>query len=172
MSVPPDRLMELMKGQQAGMDQPPPMASDASPTDQTPPMAAPMSTPEPKLGSREGALVNLGLAMDLIEQALPAIGSESPEGQKALSALRTLTGILGAKKANTNELKQSEILQMLQALPQAGGATPESRALSAAPQVPGMNPQAIPAPPSPPKMGEPGGAPGGMPPGMPPQPPM
>jgi hypothetical protein len=192
MSVPPDELMKLMKGQQSGMDQPSPEDSLASPTDGTPPMASPMSTPEPKLGSREGALVNLGLAMDLIEQALPAIGSESPEGQKAIAALRTLTGILGAKKASTNELKQSEILQMLQALPQAGGATPESRALSAAPQIPGMNPQAIPAAPTPPQMGEPGGAggmpggmppggmpggmpggaPGGMPPGMPPQPPM
>jgi hypothetical protein len=129
--------MEMMRSQR-GAEQPSPMASEASATDQTPPMSAPMSTPEPKMGNKEGALVNLGLAMDLIEQALPALGSESPEGQKALNALRTLTGILGGKKESTNELKQSEILQMLQALPQAGGATPEGKALAAAPAVPGM----------------------------------
>ena len=114
------------------------MASEASATDQTPPMSAPMATPEPKMGNKEGALVNLGLAMDLIEQALPALGSESPEGMKVLAALRTLTGVVGGKKDSVNELKQSEILQMLQALPQAGGATPEGKALAAAPAVPGM----------------------------------
>ena len=129
--------MEMMKAQR-GAEQPSPMASEASATDQTPPMAAPMSTPEPKMGNKEGALVNLGLAVDLIEQSLPALGSASPEGQKVLAALRTLTGVIGGKKDSVNELKQSEILQMLQALPQAGGATPEGKSLAAAPAVPGM----------------------------------
>jgi hypothetical protein len=137
MSVPPDKLMEMMKSQR-GAEQPSPMASEASATDQTPPMSAPMSTPEPKMGNKEGALVNLGLAIDLIEQSLPAIGSASPEGQKVLAALRTLTGVIGGKKDSVNELKQSEILQMLQALPQAGGATPEGKSLAAAPAIPGM----------------------------------
>jgi hypothetical protein len=90
------------------------------------------------MGNREGAMVNLGLAMDLIQRALPALGSSSPEGVKVLSALRTLTGVIGSKKESIDELKQSEILQMLQALPQAGGATPEGKALAAAPAIPGM----------------------------------
>ena len=137
MSVPPDQLMNLMRSQR-GAEQPSPMASEASATDQTMPMASPMSTPEPKMGNKEGALVNLGLAMDLIEQSLPALGSESPEGAKVLSALRLLTGVVGGKKDSVNELKQSEILQMLQTLPQAGGATPEGKALAAAPAIPGM----------------------------------
>jgi len=34
-------------------------------------------------------------------------------------------------------LQQSEILQMLQSLPQAGGATPEGKAIAQAP-IPGM----------------------------------
>lgn len=146
MSVPPDQIMEMMRAQR-GAEQPSPMASEATATDQTPPMSAPMSTPEPKMGNKEGALINLGLAMDLIEQALPALGSESPEGMKVLSALRTLTGVVGGKKDSVNELKQSEILQMLQALPQAGGATPEGKALAAAPAIPGMQmPGATPQP--------------------------
>ena len=107
-------------------------------------------------------MINIGMAMDLLEQSLPALGSESEEGQKALTAIRNLTSVLGPRKNKTNELQQSEILQMLQTLPQAGGATPEGKAMAAAP-VPGMPPASggMP-PPSPP--------PGGMP-GLP-QPPM
>jgi hypothetical protein len=104
-----------------------------------------MSTPEPKLGSKEGAMVNLSMALDLIEQSLPALGSESEEGIQALSAIRTLSKMLGPRKNKTNELQQSEILQMLQTLPQAGGMSPEGNALAAAP-TPGMPPGGMPQP--------------------------
>ena len=146
MSVPADKLMELMSGPRSagggapsGMNMPG-MAPAAAPSDaETPPTAAPMSTPEPKLGSKEAAMINLGMAMDLMEQSLPALGSESEEGQKTLRAITVLNGILGQRKAKTNELQQSEILQMLQALPQAGGAAPEAKAIQQAP-IPGMPP--------------------------------
>lgn len=102
-------------------------------------MASPMSTSEPKMGSREGALINIGMALDLIEQSLPALGSESEEGRQALSAMRALNSALGPRKNKTNELQSAEILQMLQSLPQAAGASPETRAMSRAP-IPGMPP--------------------------------
>ena len=142
MSVPADKLMELMRGpRSAGAAAPMPQAPAAPMTDaETPPTAAPMSTPEPKMGSREAALINIGMAMDLIEQSLPALGSESEEGKKALDAIRNLTGVMGPRKAKTNELQQAEILQMLQSLPQAGGASPEAKAIAQAP-IPGMPPQ-------------------------------
>jgi len=142
MSVPQDKLMELMRGSRsAGAQSPMPEApsSEAMSDAQTPPMASPMSTPEPKMGSKEAALINIGMAMDLLEQSLPALGSESIEGQKALGAIRQLSGLIGPRKGKTNELQQTEILQMMQALPQAGGATPEGRAMASAP-VPGMPP--------------------------------
>jgi hypothetical protein len=47
--------------------------------------------------------------------------------------------LIGPRKGKTNELQQSEILQMLQTLPQAGGATPEGKAMAQAP-IPGMPP--------------------------------
>ena len=108
MSVPADKLMELMRGpRSAGAAAPMPQAPAAPMTDaETPPTAAPMSTPEPKMGSREAALINIGMAMDLIEQSLPALGSESEEGKKALDAIRNLTGVMGPRKAKTNELQQ------------------------------------------------------------------
>jgi hypothetical protein len=144
MSVPSDKLMELMRGSRSASAPSPspdetPIAGSISDAE-TPPRASPMSTPEPKMGSKEAAMINIGMAMDLIEQSLPALGSESDEGQKALAAIRSLTGVMGPRKNKTNELQQSEILQMLQTLPQAGGATPEGRAMAQAP-VPGMPPQ-------------------------------
>jgi hypothetical protein len=150
--------MEMIKAQRAPaggaapaeMETPTGAISDT----ESAPMSSPMSTPEPKMGTREGAMINISMAMDLIEQALPALGSESPEGQKALSVLKQMSGILGGKKEKTKELQGTEIMQMLQNLPQAGGATPEGKAMAAAPAIPGM------APP----------APGGMPPGGAPQP--
>jgi hypothetical protein len=118
-----------------------------------------MSTPEPKMGNREAALINIGMAMDLIEQSLPAIGSESDEGRKLLAAIRSMTDVIGAKRNKTGELQQSEILQMLQTLPQAGGATPEVKAMQQAPAIPGMG-ASPPPPPAPALMPMPGATPG------------
>ena len=152
MSVPADKLMELMRGSRSANAPMPEAPQAAGMSDaETPPMASPMSTPEPKMGSKEGALINISMAMDLLEQSLPAFGSESVEGQKALNAIRQLSGLIGPRKGKTNELQQSEILQMLQTLPQAGGATPEGRAMAQAP-IPGMPPQGGGMPPPPPPM--------------------
>ena len=140
MSVPPDKLMELIGKQQGNPAEAPPPDTVSMSDPSTAPMSAPMSTPEPKMGNREGAMVNISMAMDLIEQALPSLGSESIEGQKALAAIRSLTGLIGPRKQKTNELQQSEIIQMLQNLPQAGGGTPEGRAMSQAPMVPNLPP--------------------------------
>jgi len=161
MSVPPDKLMELIGKQQGNPAESAPETPTAMSDSTTAPMSAPMSTPEPKMGNREGALVNISMAMDLIEQALPSLGSESPEGQKALNAIRALSGLIGPRKQKTNELQQSEIIQMLQNLPQAGGATPEGRAMSQAPMVPNLPPMpgAAPSPMSMPGAGGGGASP-------------
>jgi hypothetical protein len=157
MSVPSDKLMEMMRGPRSagggnpsginmpgsglGVEEPMGMS-----TEEAPPMAAPMSTPEPKMGSKEAAMINLGMAQDLLEQSLPSIGSNTPEGQAILAAINQINKTLGPRKNKTNELQQSEILQMLQTLPQAGGATPEGKAISQAP-IPGM-PPGMPQPPA------------------------
>lgn len=143
MAVPQEELMKMIKSQRdqatpGGMVQTTEetVMSDAT----TPPMAAPMSTPEPKMGSKESAMLNLSMAMDLLNQSLPGIGVSSKEGKQVLDAIRVITGILGPDKERTDELQPTEILNMLQTLPQAGGATPESKAMSSAPAIPGMMP--------------------------------
>jgi len=138
------RLMEEQRGKKAEAEMPEMETEgeeeEVETEESASPMAAPMSTPEPKMGSKEGAMVNLGLAMDLIKRALPAIGSDSEEGKKVLSAIKVLADITGKSSDGMEELKKAEILQMLQTLPQAGGATPEGKAMAAAPAVPGMMP--------------------------------
>ena len=147
------QLMALMQG--AGGETPGGVSVGEAPPSSPPPMPTPMSTPEPKAGVKEAALVNVSMAMDLIEQALPAIGSESPEGQKLINAISALTTVLGPKKQKAGELQNAEILQLLQNLPQAGGGTPGSRMIAGAPPNLGlMNP------PGAPPMPQGGGAPG------------
>ena len=148
MAVAPDKLMEMIKNQRdgatpKGVPPTPEMPSPGMSDSATPPMGAPMSTPEPKMGNKEGAMVNLSMAMDLLKQSLPAVGADSEEGKKILAAIRTITGVLGSKQDSASALQPSEILQMLQTLPQAGGATPEGKAMAQAPAIPGM---AAPAP--------------------------
>lgn len=147
----PEQLLQLMQqgsSPTAGMGadtsaMPTADMSDAS----TPPMSAPMSTPEPKMGNIEGAKVDLANASDLIERSLVAFGAESPEGKAVLKILRELSGILGPRKDKTKELQPAQILSMLQSLPQAGGASPEQKAIQQAPLVPGMQmPGAAPQP--------------------------
>jgi len=172
MGVPSDKLMEMIKSQKdgatpGGLPQAPEGPGNIS-DNSAPPMGSPMSTPEPKMGNREASMINISMAMDLLEQALPALGSESGEGQKLLSAIRTMTGIIGPKKSKVNELQPTEIMQMLQTLPQAGGATAEGKAMQQAPQIPGMSPGGGMPPPTPSGAGggmppPPGGMPGGMP---------
>lgn len=146
MAVSSEELMRLMqeeRGKKAGSEMPEMEEGEEEEVEteeSASPMAAPMSTPEPKMGSKEGAMVNLGLAMDLIKRALPAIGADSEEGKKILSAIKVLADLTGKNTDGMEELKKSEILQMLQTLPQAGGATPEGKAMAAAPAVPGMMP--------------------------------
>ena len=145
-------LMAMMSQQPTGGALPP----GAPSPDVSTPMTDPLTTPEPKYGQREAALINVSMALDLIEQALPAVGSETPEGKKLMSALSALTGLLGPKKARTGELQQAEILQLMQNLPQAGGGTPGSKMISQSPPNLGLMSQ----PPAPPAGALPaGGAP-------------
>ena len=143
--MPMDKMMELIQQGQApeNTDIPAPDAAGAGPDSSTPPMASPMSTPEPKMGSKAAANINIQMAMDLLEQSLPALGSESEEGQQIMKSLASLHKMFGKREAKNRELMPAEILQMIQTLPQAGGASPEQRSIAQAP-MPGMQQPPLP----------------------------
>jgi len=164
MGVPSDQLMQMIKSQRdsatpTGVPQAPEVPTGMS-ENSAAPMGSPMSTPEPKMGNREAAMINLSMAQDLLEQALPAVGSDSEEGRSILNAISVINKVIGPKKSKTNELQPTEIMQMLQTLPQAGGATAEGKAMAQAPTIPGMS---TPVPPPPTGGGLPGGAPSATP---------
>ena len=86
-----------------------------------------MSTPQDKRGLKAAAQTNVHIAVNMLEEALPAFGSESQEGGKILAALKTLSSMVG--KRDSSDLVPAEILQMVRQLPQAGGGTDVQRAI-------------------------------------------
>jgi hypothetical protein len=98
-----------------------------------------MSTPESKDGDKQGAKINITMAMDMLEKALPAMGSETPEGTAIIDVLKKLATVFGQNEHHTRELIPAEILQMQRTLPQAGGASPQAKAVQKVP-VPGAGP--------------------------------
>ena len=85
------------------------------------PGGAPMAKPQQKEGIKEAARVNIHIAMNMLEQALPAFGSESKEGKSVLKILSMLSKEFG--KQDASDLVPAEVLQMNKSLPQAGGGT-------------------------------------------------
>lgn len=61
------------------------------------------------------------MAMDALEQALMGFGSESPEGQSVLAALKSLSTKFGAQKQQTKNLVPAELGMLMSAFPQMGG---------------------------------------------------
>ena len=80
-----------------------------------------MSKPQDKRGLKAAAQTNIHIAVNMLEEALPAFGSESEEGGKILAALKNLSAMLGKK--DTSDLVPAEVLQMVKRLPQMGGGT-------------------------------------------------
>ena len=63
-------------------------------------------------------MVNVSLAMDLLEQALPGLGAESPEGQTVLACLKQMSGHFKHELGKAKDLVPQEIMQLQQSLPQ------------------------------------------------------
>jgi hypothetical protein len=133
MSVPSDQLMQLVNGGMKGSPPAPVSAPglEAAQPQGSAPVSAPMSTPEPKQGEKQNAMINISLAQDLLEQTLPAIGSETEEGAVILDVLSKLSKKFGAAARKSKELVPAELMQMMQNLPQMGGMSPEMKALQA-----------------------------------------
>lgn len=145
MSVPPE-LMKLIAG--GGGKGGAPQANPAAGGQAQPGAAAgatPMSTPQPAQGDKRSAMVNVSIAMNLLEQTLPALGSESEEGRTVLTCLQTLSKKFGHQQAKSNELVPAELMQLMSSMPQAGGMTPEAKAMGQQPiPMPGQMPGGMP----------------------------
>lgn len=128
------KLMEMMQG--GGQPPGAPGAGETPPG----PVSAPMSTPQPNEGEKQGAMAQVQMAVDLLEQTLAPFGSESEEGQVILEALKKLGGKFGSKKEKARGLIPSEIMNLVSSLPKGMGGMPSGA--GAAP--PGMPPGGMP----------------------------
>ncbi len=132
MAIGSKDMMDMIKAGQGSAAEPmtpPPAEQDAM----TAPMASPMSTPEPQNGNQEQARLNIMMALDMLQQALGVFGMESPEGKALERVVTEITNQFGERESKTRELMPAEIINLIQTLPQAGGATPGQRSVMQAP---------------------------------------
>ena len=133
MAVSNREMMDMLKADQMPEQTPPPSEQGAM----TAPMSSPMTTPEPQEGNMEQARLNVMMALDMLQNALTEFGTESEEGMVLSKIVSDIASEFGERESSTRELMPAEIMNLVQTLPQAGGATPEARAIAQAP-VPGM----------------------------------
>jgi len=108
------------------------------------PVGAPMSTEQPKDGDKAGAKNQVTIAMTMLEQALLELGSHSEEGRVVMESLMKLSKHF--HKQENNELVPSQLMSMMQSMPQVGGGTPEQMALMKSQSQPQQQPQGAGAP--------------------------
>jgi len=132
MAVSNKEMMDMLKAEQPTSDVMPPAEQGAM----TAPMASPMTTPEPQEGNMEQARLNVMMALDMLQNALMEFGMDTEEGMALQKVVGDITREFGERESSTRELMPAEIMNLVQTLPQAGGATPEARAVAQAP-VPG-----------------------------------
>jgi hypothetical protein len=134
MAVNPQEMMDMLKqgqGATPSAEAPTPPAFEQEET--TAPMASPMSTPEEKKGEQEKARLNIMMALDMLQQSMGAFDPNTPEGKTIEKVVAEITRRFGERESETRQLIPAEILQMIQTLPQAGGATPGQRSAMMAP---------------------------------------
>ena len=108
----------------------------------TAPMAGPMVTPEPKTGEREMAIANLSIALQLIQNSLAELGSDTQEAKDAIRAVKILEQITGTNK-EAGDLQRAEILRLMESL------SPEQQSMAMNREAPPPPPPAAPPMPAP-----------------------
>lgn len=115
MSVPPDMMSRIAQ------DRGSPMPGGGMPG----PSGTPMATPQKKEGKEEIARVQVHVAMNMLEQALPALGAESKEGRSILKVLSSLAKDFG--ETDTSDLVPAQMKEMVAGMPQMGGGSPQQQ---------------------------------------------
>ncbi len=142
MAVTPEDMMRLQAalGAQGPQSAPAPVDPAAVMPDMPPsegPAGAPMTQPEMPEGQRMSAMAEMGTALDIMQNALPKLGVDTPEGQAVQQALMLLAEIFGNYRSRMTELQPAQIMQLMRALPtQMQGQPPMQGGMQNA-QVPG-----------------------------------
>ena len=114
------------------------------------PGATPMAAPQKKEGKDQRAMMQVHIAMNMLEQALVTFGTESDEGAAVLKVLTTLGKKFG--DSSTDDLHAAELQEMVASNPSSGGGSEMQQKILGMMQ--GRAPAQLP--------GRPGGMPGAM----------
>lgn len=96
-------------------------------------MASPMAQPSPNDGGRQMGMVNVESAMQMLEQAIAALGSNTEEGKAVLEALTKLSKHFNRPQAA--ELVPAQVIELARKQRQSPiAAMMEQPAPPAAPQ--------------------------------------
>jgi hypothetical protein len=76
-----------------------------------------MTQPTPNDGSRQMGFVQVETAMQMLEQALPTLGSNTPEGEACLKALQALSRVMNRQKSQ--DLVPAQIAELARAQQQS-----------------------------------------------------
>lgn len=114
MAVPPEIMAQMSQGAPSA---PPGMPPDMPGEQQPSPASAPMTAPAMPEGQRMAAMAQMGNVLDVMEQTLPKLGLETPEGQAVMGAMQSLTRTFGNYRSKMKELQPAQIMQLMRALP-------------------------------------------------------
>lgn len=91
-------------------------------------MGAPMAQPSPNDGARQMGMVQVETALQMLEQALVSLGSQTPEGAAVLKAMSALSK--NFTRTQSQDLVPAQIAEMARAQQQSpmaqmiGGGAP------------------------------------------------
>lgn len=130
MAAIPQDLQKLIAGGAGKTAAPGPSPMSAAAPGNTPPPGGPMTTPQPKAGVTQAALVNMAAVFKLLEQSLPAFGSQTEQGKCVIDVLGKLGKCFGETRQRADELIPAELNQLIKNAP---GQGPMGKAMAATP---------------------------------------
>lgn len=143
MSVPKE-LLSLMAGGGGEKTSAGPNPVAAAAPGNAAPGGGPLTTPQPKEGATQAAMIDISMVGKLLTKSLDAFGVLSKEGKAINQMLGILTKTFGADMNKSDQLIPAELLQLVQGIAGAGGGSPTEKAMGAIPPTqPAM--QAAPA---------------------------
>lgn len=89
---------------------------------QSAPVSSPMAKPEVKEGDKMGAMVQVQMAIKILEKSLQGLGTQSEEGAAVIDVLGKLSKTFGHHKDKSNELIPAELLSLIGSIMPKGPA--------------------------------------------------
>lgn len=123
-----DDLMRVVAGGLGKTGSPPsPPPGAGAQSSGSAPAGVPITTPQPQEGAAQASMVDVSIAMDLLERALTQMGSETLPGQALYKAIGVLAKEFGERREKAQPLQGAELQQLVSSM---GNRSPEMMSLA------------------------------------------